>query len=310
MTGGVTGGVPVGDRPVRLAHLELTVPDPAATGGFLADGLGLGVERVGDVVEVFTDGPYGSPAPVRALVLRPGADGVRLREVVFEAAAGADLGATADRLRAAGADVATAEVDAVRFAAGGTSFALVRPAAMAHRPASIAHRPAATIHRPALPPSPLRPRRLGHVNVTTPEPAPVVRALTDGLGLRLSEQIGEEFFFLRIGTEHHNIGVRGGPAGHAHHVALEVAGWDSYRLVCDHLAATGHQVEYGPGRHGPGHNLFVYVRDPSSGLRVELFSDMAHIEDDAGHRPHRWELADRPRTVNRWGPGPPQSFLS
>ena len=30
-------------------------------------------------------------------------------------------------------------------------------------------------------------------------------------------------------------------------------------------------IEYGPGRHGPGHALFVYMRDPD-GHRIELFN--------------------------------------
>ena len=86
-------------------------------------------------------------------------------------------------------------------------------------------------------------------------------------------------------------------------------GWDVYREVCDHLASTGHVIEYGPGRHGQGNNIFVYVRDPSSGLRFELFTDMEHIHDETHYEAPHWELSDRPRTMNRWGPAPADSFL-
>jgi hypothetical protein len=70
----------------------------------------------------------------------------------------------------------------------------------------------------------------------------------------------------------------------------------------------GHAIEYGPGRHAPGHQLFLYLREPSSGLRLELFTDMAHIDDDEAFHPMRREI-DRARSVNVWGPAPPASFL-
>lgn len=92
-----------------------------------------------------------------------------------------------------------------------------------------------------------------------------------------------------------------------HHVAFEVPGWDSFRVICDRLAARGHQIEYGPGRHAPGHQLFVYLRDPSSGLRLELFTDMAHIDDEESYAPIQRDV-DRTRSLNVWGP-PPPSFL-
>src|SRR5205823_9398555 len=52
---------------------------------------------------------------------------------------------------------------------------------------------------------PLRPRRLGHVNLKAPDPPTTAAFYADALGLRLSEQIGENLFFLRFGSEHHNV---------------------------------------------------------------------------------------------------------
>ena len=98
--------------------------------------------------------------------------------------------------------------------------------------------------------------------------------------------------------------------GELHHLGFEVAGWQVYQPILDRLADLGLRVEYGPGRHGPGRNLFAYVCDPSSGLRIELFADMAQIPDEASYEPIRWEAGDRlTKTINRWGPPPPQSFL-
>ncbi len=297
-------------RPSRLRQLVLEVPDPAATGGFLEEGLTLGTAARDDgAVAVLTDPPYAGTAPAEILLLRTG-PAVRLVEVVLEGSPDLDLDAVAGRLEAIGRTTARLPPADGAGPGLGTEVGGIRVALRRIAPGGGGEATGSTTAPPSLPPSSVRPRRLGHVNVLTPEPAELVRTMIEGLGLRLSEQIGDAFYFLRIGSEHHNLGVRPGPVGGAHHVALEVHGWDSYRVLCDRLAGLGWTVEYGPGRHGPGRNLFVYVRDPSSGLRFELFSDMAHIEDEATYEPPRWRLDERHRTVNVWGPGPPESFLS
>jgi hypothetical protein len=50
------------------------------------------------------------------------------------------------------------------------------------------------------------------------------------------------------------------------------------------------------------------VREPASGLRLELFTDMAHIDDEETYRPIRRDV-DRKRSLNVWGPTPPPSFM-
>jgi catechol 2,3-dioxygenase len=60
-------------------------------------------------------------------------------------------------------------------------------------------------------------------------------------------------------------------------------------------------IEFGPGRHGPGHALFVYMRDPD-GHRIELFNTHYQVMDienepvrwDASHAmKRRWQLPAR-----------------
>ena len=153
------------------------------------------------------------------------------------------------------------------------------------------------------------PRRLGHINFRLPKVLEAGKFWQDVVGMKKSEQIGVEFMFLRFGSEHHNLGLREGDGPIIHHMGFQMPGWDAYREVCDHLASTGDVIEYGPGRHGPGNNIFIYVRDPSSGLRFELFTDMEHIHDEEHFVAPQWRLEDRPRTMNKWGPAPAHSFL-
>ena len=48
-------------------------------------------------------------------------------------------------------------------------------------------------------------------------------------------------------------------------------------------------VEFGPGRHGPGHALFVYLRDPD-GHRIELFNTHYQVMD-IENEPVRWDAS-------------------
>jgi len=85
-----------------------------------------------------------------------------------------------------------------------------------------------------------------------------------------------------------------------HHAAF--AAPESFHIMraCDCAGALGFgkSVERGPGRHGPGHALYVYLRDPD-GHRVEIFN--THYQAmDLEVPPVRWDPAD-PFRVNPWG---------
>lgn len=270
------------------------MPAPDRTAAFLAEMLDFEVERSDRAMHLTAEGEYGSRPPSRMLTLRSG-PALEARALVFQTADAAALDEIATRLGGLG----------VRSERDGGALTFVDPAGVAVRCA-----PAEPPLERALAPSPIRPRRLGHVNLKVAKAADAAAFYRDALALRLSEQVGDLLFFLRVGSEHHNLGFRGGAErANVHHVAFEIKGWESFRVICDHIAERGHVVEYGPGRHGPGHNLFVYIVEPTSGLRLELYADMAHIADESSFEPMRWESVDRARTVNRWGPQPPDSFL-
>ena len=116
-------------------------------------------------------------------------------------------------------------------------------------------------------------------------------------GFRLSEYImpkSEELagVFLQRKGNPHDIVFFKGPGPRLHHVAFTTPESISILRACD-VAGTlgfGTGVERGPGRHGPGHALYVYFRDPD-GHRVELFNthyQMLDIETE----PVRWDPAD------------------
>jgi catechol 2,3-dioxygenase-like lactoylglutathione lyase family enzyme len=278
----------------RVGGVVAGVPDPGATAAFLTDALGFDARDHSGGWAIVCDGDYGPDAQT-AIELRR-ADQTALVELVLEVGDEHQLGPIAERAAAAGASPSGED---------GAGVVFVEPSGLTIR---CIHSQA---RRTAMPtPNELRPRRLGHVNLKTPDPPSTAAFWQEAFGMRLSEQIGDRLFFLRIGSEHHNVGLRPGATGELHHLGFEIGGWQQYQPILDRFAALGHRVEYGPGRHTPGNNIFTYLVEPSSGLRLELFADMAQIPDASTYEPKRWEIEDRfSRTLNRWGPLPPESFL-
>lgn len=275
---------------IRFAHAIVEVPDPEASKAFLTTGLRFAHAHRDGHDWYIPRGEYNTPG-------RPGLGLIRgtataLRQITVDVEPGS-------------LEVITANLDRLRH-----PWSRDEAGVRTTDPAGIAL--LLRVPKPEDWPQPTiqnTPRRLGHINFKVPGVLAVDRFWQEAFAARKSEQIGTEFAFLRFGSEHHNLGLREGDGPTIHHLGFQLPGWDAYREICDHLAATGYRVEYGPGRHGPGNNIFIYVRDPSSGLRFELFTDMEHIHDENHYEPPQWELSDRPRTMNKWGPTPPDSFL-
>lgn len=268
----------------------LSVPDPQATAGFLASGLEMEVlDQDGHLLAV-CDGEYAAARGQGAIELMPGSQ-LNVERLVFALPEGADL---AELAKLPGAKRVS-----------DTAVEITDPAA----DLTVVLELTSTLTVPPPSPSVLRPRRMGHVNLKTPTPALTASFFTDVLGLWLSEYMGQDLFWMRTNTEHHNVALRPGSHATVHHLGLEVAGWHAYQPILDHLGSRGFKTEYGPGRHRPGRSLFAYVCDPSCGLRIELFADMAHIPDPTAP-PIGWQPGDRlSKTLNTWGPLPPESFL-
>lgn len=161
--------------------------------------------------------------------------------------------------------------------------------------------------------TPLRPTKLGHVAAFTPELARLQSFYQDLLGFRWSDTVGDFFVFLRCNSDHHaaNFMVSSKFRG-MHHVAFETRDLNHLQSLLDHLAKRGIALEWGPGRHGPGHNIFTYHRDPD-GNNVELFTQLDMMTDESlGYfepRPWHTEFPQYPKTweadlmaINSWGP--------
>ena len=149
------------------------------------------------------------------------------------------------------------------------------------------------------------PRRLCHVGLNTPRFEQTVEFYTDVLGFRVSDRIEDQMVFLRCGRRHHAIVFNRADHASVHHVAYAMANVDDVMKGVSNLRARGWEPDWGPGRHGPGNNIFCYYEDPG-GYVVELSSDLECIEDEAKHKPGVWRRV--PETADMWGTaGPPSS---
>jgi catechol 2,3-dioxygenase len=125
------------------------------------------------------------------------------------------------------------------------------------------------------------------------------------MGFRLSEYMVDAsemplgIFIQRKGNPH-DIAIMHGAGPRLHHVAYTTPDVHTLIRACDVAGdmGFGDRVERGPGRHGPGHALFVYFRDPD-GHRVELFN--THYQTiDIENESVRWDPSNMHRNLP-WG---------
>lgn len=163
----------------------------------------------------------------------------------------------------------------------------------------------------------LRPTKLGHVAAFVPELDPLQSFYQDLLGFRWSDTIGDFFVFLRCNSDHHAANFMASTKKRGmHHIAYEMRDLNHLQTMLDHLGKEGYQLDWGPGRHGPGHNIFTYHQDPDGNM-IELFTQLDVINDESkGYfepRPWHNEFPQYPKTwevdaiaVNLWGPVNPK----
>jgi catechol 2,3-dioxygenase len=149
-----------------------------------------------------------------------------------------------------------------------------------------------------------RPQRADHITFGSPDVEAMVDFYVDALGLKVSDRMEGDFVWMRGDNHHHTVAVVRSPVAELDHYSVEICSWENVKGWCDRFAALGVPVAWGPGRHGPGNNLFVFVDDPD-GRHVELSTEMEQFHDDHvdyGNASRVWKRGAAP--ANLWGPVP------
>jgi catechol 2,3-dioxygenase-like lactoylglutathione lyase family enzyme len=160
------------------------------------------------------------------------------------------------------------------------------------------------------------PIKLCHLAFVVPEPKEYAAFYTRVLGFRVSDWIQDWFVFMRCSPDHHTVNFVRGKRTQMHHIAFELKDWAHVQTACDFLGGKNIPIIWGPGRHGPGHNVYTYHRNPDDQI-VEMFTELDKMLDESlGYfDPRPWHR-DRPQApkvwampTDIWGPPPTQDYL-
>ncbi len=141
------------------------------------------------------------------------------------------------------------------------------------------------------------PDRLSHIVLNSVD-LPRSQAFYVGL-LRFSVSDTYErdlMIFLRCNALHHCIVLAPGEWTSLNHVAFEVESADEVMKALGRMRAAGFETIWGPGRHGPGGNVFCYFTDPVGNV-IEYTAELLELDDT--WEPQVW--ARTPENADVWG---------
>ena len=147
------------------------------------------------------------------------------------------------------------------------------------------------------------PSKITHINLNSSQNDASFQFMSDVLGFKLSDQT-RIFRFLRCNSDHHSLGLAFSDNACLNHIAFEVPDVDSVMLGIGRMRDHGYPVEWGPGRHGAGNNVFAYFCGPDD-MPIEYTAEVEQV-DDTYHirKPEEWHWPEG--RVDQWGvsPGP------
>ena len=155
-----------------------------------------------------------------------------------------------------------------------------------------------------LAPDPDRPERLAHVDFNSVDVDADARFFTDALGFGLTDR-SKMMAFVRTNSDHHSIVIAEAAVNTLNHVAFQLPSWEGVMRAAGRMVDAGFPIGWGPGRHGPGNNVFAYFVDPF-GFVVEHTADVLQVDDTyrAGG-PEDWTWS--PGRTDQWGIAPPKT---
>jgi len=163
----------------------------------------------------------------------------------------------------------------------------------------------------AMPPkssvSAIRPLRLGHMLVFTPDVLKSIDFFEKALGMGLADRAQDVVAFMcsRQGSDHHVVAFAKSSAPGFHHTSFQVATPDQVGIAGDALRQKAGRGHWGFGRHTIGSNFFHYIQDPW-GSWFEYYCDIDYVEDYAAWKPTNYALED---SLHHWGPDVPPDFV-
>jgi len=143
-----------------------------------------------------------------------------------------------------------------------------------------------------------RPIQLTHAVLNTADQDAVERFAVEKLGFIVSDRTAH-MRFLRCNRKHHCVAYAKAALPSLNHIAFEMSGVDAVMRGIARLREAGYEAVWGPGRHGPGNNVFGYFIAPYGGV-VEYTAEVSEVGDDYRvGTPEDWKWP--PGRIDHWG---------
>lgn len=146
-----------------------------------------------------------------------------------------------------------------------------------------------------------RAARVQHVVFSSTDVEQLLAFMIEVVGFTLSDRVVDKHgalrtAFVRCSHEHHSLAVFAANENRLDHHCYEAEEWNLIRDWADHFARQRIPLKWGPGRHGPGDNLFMFIHDPDDNW-VEISAELEQVQPDrpVGEWPHE------EYTLNSWG---------
>lgn len=132
------------------------------------------------------------------------------------------------------------------------------------------------------PPAPLndpdKPIQITHAVVNSTDVDASERFAVEKLGFKVSDRTGH-MRFLRCNRKHHAVAYAQTQFSSLNHIAFEMRDLDAVMRGTGRMRAAGFESVWGPGRHGPGNNVFAYFIAPYGGV-IEYTAEVGDVGDD------------------------------
>ncbi len=143
-----------------------------------------------------------------------------------------------------------------------------------------------------------RPLRLAHAVLNSHDVPASQRFVEQALGFALADRT-RIMAFMNCNADHHSLALADADNNALNHIAFLMPDLDAVMRGGGRMKDAGFDIEWGPGRHGPGHNAFNYFIGPF-GEVIEYTADVQQIDDSYRvGQPADW--AWPPGRVDHWG---------
>ena len=143
-----------------------------------------------------------------------------------------------------------------------------------------------------------KPIQLTHAVLNSPDVGACERFAVERLGFKVSDRTAH-MRFVRCNRKHHALAYAKSDLASLNHIAFEMRDVDAVMRGIGRLRDAGFDCVWGPGRHGPGNNVFGYFVAPWGGI-VEYTAEVSEVGDDYRvGSPEDWKWP--PGRIDHWG---------